>query len=222
MEGNIFVNDISQTFFQISTQQPHRFAILSVPPIPSSTTSSSIIINWNFDNIIVKYNNLEFDFILNNEDNIKNSQLSCIIFKIDKNPNDATSNGSYIFNNTIYNVIVSVDGNKYLNIKQLLSGLFDSTIINNIFDRANSDVIGFCRITLQNGNYSRIGNLKQSFNPIGGNWIENGGVYVGYNSSLSKPYGSKVENNNGDLGIYISYTLLNDDLTLFIGIKKLN
>tara|TARA_B100000902_G_scaffold390182_1_gene438665 strand:- start:1765 stop:1875 length:111 start_codon:yes stop_codon:yes gene_type:complete len=35
--------------------------------------------------------------------------------------------------------------------------------------------------------------LKQSFNPIGGNWIENGGVSVGYNSSLSKPYGSKVE-----------------------------
>ena len=63
-------------------------------------------------------------------------------------------------------------------------------------------------------------NLKQSFNPIGGNWIENGGISMCYNSSLSKSYGCKVENVNGDLGIYISYSAINDDLTLFIGIKN--
>ena len=78
MEGNIYVNDISQTFFQISTQQPNRFATSSNPAIPSTITSSSITINWNFDNILAKYDNLDLDFILNNEDNSKSSQLPYI------------------------------------------------------------------------------------------------------------------------------------------------
>ena len=60
-----------------------------------------------------------------------------------------------------------------------------------------------------------------SFNPIGGNWLENGGNNTGYNGSLVTSYGCKVENSStNDLGIYLSYTALNDDLTLFIGVKN--
>ena len=189
----------------------------------NSSQNYPIVGDYSYNNISISnfYNSGNVSYDLNgNNSGLTNNGYKYIVFKINKNPNDATSNGSYIFNNSIYNIIISGDGYKYLNISSLLSEFFDSTIINNIFDRTNIDVIAFCRVSLQNGNYNRIGNLKQTFNPIGGNWIENGGVSVGYNSSLSKPYGCKVENSNGDLGIYISYTSLNDDLTLFIGLKN--
>ena len=167
------------------------------------------------------YNSGNVSYDLNgNNTGLTNNGYKYIVFKINKDPNDNTSLGSYLFNNEPYHIIVNGDGYKYLNIKELLTPFFNSTTINNIFDRSNTDAIGFCRVSLQNSGYNRIGNLKQIFNPIGGNWIENGGISVGYNSSLSKPYGCKVENNNGDLGIYISYTSLNDDLTLFIGLKN--
>lgn len=150
-----------------------------------------------------------------------NSGYKYIVFELKKNPNNATTNGSYIFNNSVYNIVVSGDGFKYLSIKNLLNGFFDTTLINNIFNINSNDAIAFCRTTLVNTNYNRIGNLKMSFNAIGGNWLENGGINTGYNGSLVTSYGCKVENSStNDLGIYISYTALNDDLTLFIGVKN--
>ena len=47
-----YVNDVSQTFYEIITQQPYKFNINNI-----SITSSLIILNWNYDSIIAKHSN---------------------------------------------------------------------------------------------------------------------------------------------------------------------
>ena len=150
---------------------------------------------------------------------LNNNGYKFIVFKINKNPGDATANGSYIFNGTIYNVLTNGDGTKYLSLTSLLNGLFETNVISNLFNASNSDNIAFIRATTSTGNFIRIGNLKKTFNGVGGIWTENGGTNVGYNGSLAKQYGAKVENNS-DQGIYINFTGINDDLELFIGLKN--
>ena len=102
----------------------------------------------------------------------------------------------------------------------MLNGLFDVNTIDKIFDLNDDDAIGFVKTTLQSNNGIRVGNLKIEYNPVGGDWINNGSTPISYNNSLIKAYGSKVENNNGDKGIFVSPTAINNDLTLFIGIKN--
>ena len=106
--------------------------------------------------------------------------------------------------------------------------MFSLTNINNLFDENSSDSIGFIRVTNSSG-YIRMGYLKQPFNPVGGNWIENGNVgnnesfnttFTSSDNNIRKKYGCKVENSNGDKGIYIEPTSIDDDLTLFIGLKN--
>ena len=72
---------------------------------------------------------------------------------------------------------------------------------------------------MQTTNYRRIGNLKQAYSPIGGNWLVNGGISTSYNGTLAFSYGSNVENNN-DRGIYIDVNAINDNLDIFIGLKN--
>jgi len=101
--------------------------------------------------------------------------------------------------------------------------IFDNDSLENLFDNTNTDVIGFCRITLQNGSFNRIGNLKQIYIPTGGDWLVNGSGATTYNSSLNFNHGCSVENEiagNNDKGIYISPAAVNDDLTIFIGMKN--
>ena len=164
--------------------------------------------------------NISYDLSGNNT-GANNNGYKFIVFKINKNPNNAASNGSYIFNNNVYNVLTNNDGYKYLSIKSLLTNFFSVNTLNNLFDKNNNDAIGFVRATLVNGNFKRIGNLKQSFNPVGGIWNQNGGTDTDYTNTLTKAYGAKVEySSNNDFGIYIDYSALNDDLTLFIGLKN--
>ena len=46
-----YVNDVSQTFYEIMTQQPYRF---DTSGIANEVNSSSITVAWNFDNILAK------------------------------------------------------------------------------------------------------------------------------------------------------------------------
>ena len=165
-----------------------------------------------------------------------NNGYKFIVFKISKNPNDNTSHGSYIFNDTIYNVIDPGGGvPKYLNIGDVLFELFESHIIDALFEESNLSTIGFVKVTKTNTG-TRFGNLNKNFNPTGGAWIENGAINTSittpsyYNTlegnyiitgsnNVSYSFGCKVLDGNNK-GIQISYNSIDDDLTLFIGIKK--
>lgn len=147
-----------------------------------------------------------------------NSGYKFIAFQIRKSTNPQSPE-SYIFNNNTYNRIY-FDSKYYISIKSMLNGLFNTSTINNIFDINNNDAIGFVKVTKQSGNAIRWGNLKQEYNPVGGNWIENGGISTSYSGTLNFNYGTKVENDNGDIGIYIDPTAVNDDLMLIIGLKN--
>ena len=190
----------------------------------NSSVNYPIISSYSYNPLTITNNysagNISYDLSGNNT-GANNNGYKFIVFKINKNPNNAATNGSYIFNNNVYNVLTNNDGYKYLSIKSLLTNFFSVNTLNNLFDKNNNDAIGFVRATLVNGNFKRIGNLKQSFNPVGGIWNQNGGTDTDYNNTLTKAYGAKVEySSNNDFGIYIDYSALNDDLTLFIGLKN--
>lgn len=155
-----------------------------------------------------------------------NSGYKFIAFQIRKSTSPQSPE-SYIFNGNTYNRIY-FDSKYYISLRSMFldSNLFDITTINNIFDNTSDDAIGFVKITKQSGNDIKYGNLKQEYNPVGGNWIENGnyqkddGSSINYNDTMNIKYGSKVENDNGDIGIYIDPTAVNDDLMLIIGLKN--
>ena len=100
------------------------------------------------------------------------------------------------------------------------TGLFNSTSINNLFNSSNTDIIGFSRVTktIDGTLIPYIGNFKYDFSPTGGNWTLNGSAQTGYNGSLSQSNGSRVFSGT-EYGFYIAPALVNDDLTMFIGIK---
>lgn len=172
--------------------------------------------NYNGINLNNIYNagNISYDLTGNNT-GINNDGYKFIVFKINK-----SSSQDYTFNNIEYSRI-NYDGKSYISIKSMLTGLFDINIINKIFDINDNDAIGFVKVTLQGTNAVRIGNLKKDFIPVGGDWLQYSSTPVSYNNTFLKAYGSQVENtSNGDFGIFINPTAVNDDLTLFIGLKN--
>jgi hypothetical protein len=144
------------------------------------------------------------------------TQYKWIAFKLNR-----SSFTQYSFNGTTYNVLSNNEGVKYLSVKAMLSdtGLFNSAAITALFNDATSDAIGFCRATKAGTSTNIIGNFKQTFNPTGGIWSENGTVTTGYSNSVAPSYGSKITNSNGDFGMYINSTAINNDLYLFVGLK---
>ena len=92
-----------------------------------------------------------------------------------------------------------------------------------MFDITSTEVIGFVRVTrkLSNATPFRIGNLKVTFNGAGGIWSEKGAPSISYNNTLQSDddYGAKVIDTN-TTGLYIDFTAILDDLTLFIGLKN--
>ena len=146
-----------------------------------------------------------------------NNGYKFIVFQIKKsNPED---DSDYMFNDISYSRI-TYDSKSYISIKSMLNGLFDVNIIDKLFDLNDNDAIGFVRVTLKLNNITRIGNLKKEYNPYGGDWLNNGSSPVSYNESLNFGYGCKVENINQDKGIVINPSTVNDNLTLFIGLKN--
>ena len=139
-----------------------------------------------------------------------------IVFKLNK-----LSNTQYSFNGTTYNVLSNNESVKYLSVKAMLSdtGLFNSAAVSALFNDTSSDAIGFCRATKVGTSINVIGNFKQTFDPLSGTWSIHGTATTGYTNSVSSSYGSKITNTNGDFGIYINPTAINNDLYLFIGLK---
>ena len=98
--------------------------------------------------------------------------------------------------------------------------MFNSDDVANIFDETSNDAIGFARATRSDDSVILIGNLKQLFNPTGGIWIVNGSPSsISYSNSLQLKYGAKVIDGS-NYGLYVLPTSINDDLTIFIGIKN--
>jgi len=167
---------------------------------------------------------------------VNNNGYKFIVLKIDKNPNNNTAYGSYIFNNIVYNIIDEGSGTKYLNIRDLLFELFEPYIIDALFDENDLNAIGFIKATNITASSSRFGNLNKNFNPTGGAWIENGAINnsitsPSYNNTLEGNYIISGSNNvsysfgckvlhGSNKGIQITYDSIDDDLTLFIGLKN--
>ena len=70
-----YVNDISQTFYEIMTQQPHRF---DMSGNPDEVNSSSLTISWNYDSILANNTNSVVNARLANNSDLKLSQLPYI------------------------------------------------------------------------------------------------------------------------------------------------
>ena len=155
-----------------------------------------------------------------------NNGYKWIVFEIKKL---APTSGSYVFNNITYNIEKNDDDVDYLNLSSILSKsyMFNSNTVNNIFSNTNYDALGFVKVSRSNDNKILLGNLKTDFNPVGNNWNVNGSPSnISFNNFLiSNPangkygYGAKVIHGS-NFGIYLSPTALNDDLTLFIGLKN--
>ena len=173
--------------------------------------------NSNLDVSYNTYGNISYDLngtLINN-----NQGYKWIVFKIFK-ANDVSN--SYLFNDISYNISTTTDGNniKYLPLKTMLinSGLFLNSIVNNIFDITDTSALMFGHATTINSN-KRYFNIKQNFNGLGGIWTENSNSNnISYsNTANSKIFGSNVYAE----GIYCPINNLNDDLTIYIGIKEL-
>ncbi len=149
-----------------------------------------------------------------------NSGYKYIAFHIQKN----TNNLEFNFNGTHNELSRSLSDVPYLDIYKLFvtnNKLFKSLDISNLFDSTNNQVVGFVSATLQQNNALRIGNLKKMFNPTGNNWIVNGSpVNIPFNSINQNNYGSQVRDSSNNIGIFINYPAINDDLKIIIGIKN--
>ena len=139
-----------------------------------------------------------------------------IVFKLNK-----MSSSQYRMNSKYYN-LKDTGGIKYLSVTDMLSnsGLFTSSSINNLFNSNNTEVIGFSRVTktINGANLPYIGNFKIDFSPTGGNWTLNGSAQTGYAGSVNQSNGARVFSGT-EYGFYLSPASVNDDLTMFIGIK---
>lgn len=173
--------------------------------------------SYNLDISYNTYGNISYN--LNGAMLSNNQGYKWIVFKIFKNSGVANS---YLFNAISYNIITTTDGNniKYLPLKTMLknSNLFLNSIVENIFNIINNDALMFGHATTISSN-KRYFNIKKNFNGLGGIWTENSNSNnISYASTVdSIIYGSNV---NGE-GIYCPINDLNDDLTIYIGLKEL-
>ena len=152
-----------------------------------------------------------------------NTGYKWIAFKIFKH---SSLSNTYVFNGNNYTLQISDENNKYLDITDILlnNNLFDSTTIDYMFNYESDKVLGFSRVTRDEASGNDvviIGNLKQEFSATGGNWYLNGSSSstISYNNTLQLNYGAQVIDNN-TVGLYINYSGILDDLTLFIGLKN--
>jgi hypothetical protein len=137
-----------------------------------------------------------------------------IAFKLTKN-----SSTQYSFNGSNYTIKTNGDDYKYLSVVEMFvnSGLFDSDTISNLFNSSSTAAIGFCRATKSGTSTNVYGYFKNDFNTTQ-TWSDSGTNAGAYSTLTAAKYGCKVEHTNGDYGIQISSTALNNDLHVFIGL----
>ena len=182
------------------------------------TTGYPNVPDYEWDNVAgtLTYNAGGNGLSLTGTEETSGTRYKWIVFKLNK-----ITSTQYKFNNKDY-YLLDTGGIKYLSVTDILSnsGLFNSATINNLFNSNNTDIIGFCRVTktINGSNIPYIGNLKVDFSPTGGNWTLNGSSQTGYTNSLNQSYGSRVYSGT-EYGFYIAPASVNDDLTMFIGLK---
>jgi hypothetical protein len=176
--------------------------------------------DFSYNNLDISYNTHgNTSYNLNGVLLTNNQGYKWIVFKIYKN---SSGTNSYLFNAISYSISTTSDGNniKYLPLKTMLknSNLFLNSIVDNIFNVTNNDALMFGHATTINSN-KRYFNIKINFNGLGGIWTENSNSNnISYNSTTNSIiYGSNVNSE----GIYCPINNLNDDLTIYIGLKEL-
>ena len=138
-----------------------------------------------------------------------------IVFNLTK------SSGGYSMMGLTISIDENGDAQKYLDIDSALSNFFKASTIDALLNLTNTNAIGFCRATKSGTTTKIMGSFKQSFNPIGGNWIVNGTGTKSYTDiSGDSAFGAIVDDGSSGRGIYISKTAINDDLKIFIGLKN--
>ena len=75
--GDAVINSAGQTFYEIITEQPEEFTLVSKGGISFENTTSTIDISWNFDNIIAVDNSGQQQ-LLNISDDMISRVLPCI------------------------------------------------------------------------------------------------------------------------------------------------
>ena len=97
------------------------------------------------------------------------------------------------------------------------NNLFLDSVVDNIFNITNSDALMFGHVTTITSD-KRYFNIKRNFSGNGGIWTENSNpINISYNSTASSNiYGSNI---SGE-GIYCPINSLNNDLTIYIGLKN--
>ncbi len=178
------------------------------------------LLEFSYNNITVNdFSSGNISYDLTGHKTNDDSGYKWIVFKIYKNPLNSSPNKSYIFNDRIYDISINGSGDKYLPLKAILETVFPIDITDSIFDI--NDIINtacFGTATLFTGGILRFFNVKIPFIPSGGRWILNGNVIIPMSfSTLSNiKYGCNIDN----IGIYINPDEINDDLTIYIGVKN--
>jgi hypothetical protein len=176
--------------------------------------------DFSYNNLDISYNtygNISYDL---SGMSTNNQGYKWIVFKIFKNTDNTDT--SYLFNDISYPIQLTSDGNaiRYLPLKQMLkdSGLFLDSIVDDIFNITNNNALMFGHATLKLRNFKKYFNIKQNFNPGGGIWTENSySNNISYNTTVNNiNFGSNISSNS----IYCPITSLNNDLTIYIGLKE--
>ena len=172
----------------------------------------------NNNNLNISYNTHgTISYNLNGSVNPSNQGYKWIVFKIYKST--GLSN-SYTFNNNNYSILTTTDGDaiKYLPLKTMLkaNNLFTNAIVDKIFDVEDTEALMFGHATTVSS-YKRFFNIKWIYDAGGGVWTINSNFNnISYTTTASsKIYGSNV---NSD-GLYCPILELNNDLTIYIGLK---
>jgi hypothetical protein len=175
--NQLIVNDASQTFFEVMTQQPNKFNKINGGL--TNTSTDTLTINWNFDNILVKQDNnkilnarLAF---LEDSTNLKSKQLPYINeIKIEISGNidntNAPDNGSWIDFSTIQITDISnydISQNKSFVIDQFVisQGSNPDTSVNKILSKTERFDIRVYGINHAN-NFPNINSRSLYFNNL--------------------------------------------------------
>jgi hypothetical protein len=171
--------------------------------------------DFSYNNLDISYNSHgSISYDVDGSINILNNGYKWIVFKIYK---DSDVSNAYLFNNSSYNILTTVDNIQYLPLKNMLktSNLFTHSDVDNIFLADNSDALMFGHVTTRDS-YKRFFNIKQNYGR-GAIWTTTSdSIVYSYQATANLiKYGCNVNND----GIYCPIDLMND-LTVYIGLRN--
>jgi len=205
-------NIMPSTLLYINSSFSNVFS--SYPNSTSYNYSNYLDISYN------SYGNISYN--LDGSSNQLNEGYKWIVFKIYKHP---TIQAAYKFNDVSYNILTTPIGLNntnvnYLPLKSMLmdSNLFTQTIVNNIFQIDNSNAVMFGHATVNSvtQSFKRYFNIKRPYQDSGRWTFNSPSNPASYYSTDAANYGSNIN----ELGLFCPYNELQDDLTIYIGLKN--